>query len=148
MGVDYGRTPSDTIKVVQSIEPQVLQNTTVNGTGVNCQGWDSALVIVNMGVIGSTSLTVKLQESSDDGSADAYADITNATTGGIVTADDQAVYIFDVNLSDVEQYLRAVAISASAVDDNVGVVFCLMSGRHLPPTQAETVVQVGYDQLA
>jgi hypothetical protein len=148
MSVDYGRTPSDTIKVVQSLEPQVANNETINGTGVDCLGWDAALVVVNVGVIGSTSLTVKLQESSDDGSSDAYADITDATTGAIATADDQSVYIMDVNTSEVERYLRAVAISASAADDYVGAVFCLMSGRHLPPTQAETVVQVGYDQLA
>jgi len=148
MSVDYGRTPSDTIKVVQSLEPQAVNNATVNGTGVNCQGWDAALVVINVGVIGSTSLTVKLQESSDDGAVDTYADITDATTGALVTAGDQSVYIMDVNLSEIEQYIRAVAISASAVDDFVGVTFCLMSGRHLPPTQAETVVQVGYDQLA
>jgi fluoride ion exporter CrcB/FEX len=105
--------------------------------------YESMLVIANAGAVG-TSIAVKLQESSDDGDADAYADITGATTGAVTTAN--TVYLIDVNLSEYERYIRAVATAVGVV--LVGVVFVLGSGRHLPPGQDQTVVQSGYAQLA
>jgi hypothetical protein len=140
---DYFRTPSDSVLVKQSIPPQSISTATVNGTGVDTQGYESMLVIANAGAVG-TSIAVKLQESSDDGDADAYADITDATTGAVTDADEP--YIMDVNLSEYERYIRAVATAVGVV--LVGVVFVLGSGRHLPPSQDNTPTQVGYDQLA
>lgn len=143
---DYGRTPSDVIKSVHSVSPQVVNNTSVNGTGVSLQSWDAAQITVNVGAIAGTNITVKLQESSDDGDADAYADITDATTGAITDADE--IYLFDLNCSEVELYVRPVVTTTGAGDTLVGVVVNLMSGRHLVPDQQNVPTQVGYDQLA
>jgi|SRR6187455_1150542 len=52
-----------------------------------------------------TSVTIKLQESSDNG-ADAYADVTGATTGALTTA-PQAVRIATGAIA-VERYLKVV----------------------------------------
>lgn len=137
--VDYFRTPSDSVLVKQAIAPQSISGASVNGTGIDCLGYESLLVITEAGAVG-TSITVKLQESSDDAAADPYADVTGATTGAVTGANEP--YIMDVNLSERERYIRPVATAVGIV--LVGVTFVLGSGRHLTPTQDNTVVQVGY----
>lgn len=140
---DYFRTPSDSVRPFQGVPPQSISTATVNGNGIDTQGYESALVIVEAGAVG-TSINVKLQQSSDDADADPYADITDAETG--VVTDATETYLIDVNLSEYERYIRPVAIAVGVVLVSVTVV--LGSGRHLPPTQQNTPVQAGYAQLA
>lgn len=138
-------TPSDNILVKQSIAPQAIASGAVNGAGVDCAGYETALVEAQIGAIvnaANKTLTIKLQESSDDGSSDAYADITSATTAAIANAGQNKPYLFDVNLSERKRYLRAVATAGSADGGLVSVAFLLMAGRHLPPTQEKTVIQI------
>jgi len=138
------RTPSDHILVKQSVAPQLITDTT-NGTGVDCLGWETLQVIPNVGDIPTgDTVTIKLQESSDDGDSDAYADITGATTAALAPAADDEPYTFDVNLSERERYIRAVVSETGAGTSIVGVIFNLMDGRTLPPTQDNTPIQVGY----
>ena len=65
-------------------------STAVNGNGVNTTGFTHATAIVAIGTVtgvGSSTRTFKVQESNDDGSTDAYADITGATTTALSMAD-------------------------------------------------------------
>jgi hypothetical protein len=136
---------TDTVLVKQSLAPQAVANATVNGTGIDCSGYEHLLVVANLGAIADSSnvtLTVKLQESSDDASADPYADITGATTGAIANAGQNNPYVFDVNLSERERYLRAVVTGGSSGGGLVSATFHLSGGRHLPPTQVKTVISV------
>jgi hypothetical protein len=139
-------TPSQNSLVKQSIAPQAVAGAaTVNGTGVDCAGYESALVDIEVGAIvaaAGKSLTIKLQESSDNGVADAFADITGATTSAIVAAGQNKPYLFDVNLSEREQYLRAVVTGGAADGGLVSVSIQLSNGRHLPPTQDNTAIQI------
>ena len=141
----YGNL-SDTQLVKRSLSPQAIGgNATVDGTGVDCAGYETLQVIVNAGHINAGTLTIKLQESSDDASADPYADIALATTPALAAADDDEVFLIDVNLSERERYIRAVATDASGGGAAcVGVTFSLARGRHAPPTQENTVVRIGY----
>jgi len=136
-------TLSDNLLVKQNIKPQdISSGASVNGTGQDCAGYEQLLVEVETGVVTTGTITVKLQESSDDGSVDTYADITGATTVAVGTTADEAPYLIDVNLSERERYIRAVATAAGGGDALVGVAFLLARGRHLPPTQTKTVVKV------
>lgn len=139
-------TLSENTLVKQSIAPQAVAGAaTVNGTGIDCQGFESLLVDIQIGAIADAagkSLTVKLQESYDDGVADAYADITDATTGAILTAGDGEPYLIDVNLSERARYIRAVAVAGADDGGLVSASFHLARGRHLPPTQDNTVVVI------
>jgi hypothetical protein len=141
----YGNL-SDSHLVKGSLWPQaVTQDDDTNGDGVDCLGYETLLAVVAAGDIAAGTVTVKLQESSDDGSTDAYADIASATTGAIAAAGDDEVYLIDVNLSERERYIRAVATDAGGGGANeVAAVFVLSKGRHLPPTQENTVVKIGY----
>jgi len=80
---------------------------TTNGTGVDTRGYHQALVILNVGTV-TTSLDVKVQESSDDDTADSYADITGAAFTQVTTANDNAIYVARINLTGTERYIRIV----------------------------------------
>jgi hypothetical protein len=76
-----------------------------------------------------TSVTIKLQESSDNAAGDAFADVVGATTGALTTA-PQALRIATGAIA-VERYLRVVTTGTfsnaqflvSAVRNPVAVVF-------------------------
>jgi len=135
----------ENVEVAQPVHPQSHTSGALNGTGVNCQGFETLTVVVNIGAITASSnysLTVKLQESSDDGSTDAYADITGATTPTVLNAGQNEPYIIEVNLSEVEQYVRPVVTAGSSSGGLVGVTFLLSNPREAPVTQVNTVVTV------
>lgn len=60
---------------------------------------------VHLFSLGSGSVTIKLQESSDNG-ADAYADVTGATTGAL-SSGGQALRV-ELGLINVERYIKVV----------------------------------------
>lgn len=86
---------------------------TTNGTGVDTMGFHQALIILNVGTV-TTSLDVKVQESSDDGSGDSYADITGAAFTQVTTANDNAIYVARINLTGTERYIRCVGTGVGA----------------------------------
>lgn len=135
------RTPSDHFLVKQGIPPQTIADDT-EGNGIDCVGYETLLVIVEMGDMGTSTDTVKLQQSSDDAAADPYADIADATVSAAAAGENEP-YLIELNLSERERYIRAFA-SETVADGLLGVTFILMNGRHLPPTQENTVVQIGY----
>lgn len=60
---------------------------------------------VHLFAFSGTSVTVKIQESSDDGSGDAFADVVGATTGALSAVGAVRVATAAIN---VERYLRVV----------------------------------------
>ncbi len=142
----YG-TLSDNFLVKQGLAPQVSTiGAEVKGGGVDCAGFETALLIAEVGAIvdGATkSVALKIQESDDDVDGH-YADIASATTGAILYAGENSPYLIDVNLSQFKRWLRAVNIGGAADGGLVGGTWILGKGRHLPPTQENTVVRVGY----
>jgi len=106
------------------------------------------LAIVNVGNVdtGSTKyVIVLLQESSDDGDTDSYADISLATTPSVLLAGDDEVYLIELNLSERERYIRCTIDGGDGDgSDGVSVSFALFRGRLAVPTQQNTVVQVGF----
>ena len=80
------------------------------GTGIDRMGYSSCLLVVETGAASGTpspqTCDCKLQESSDDGSPDAYADISGAAITQI-TADNGRAHV-SVNLAGCERYIRAI----------------------------------------
>ena len=102
-------TIQEAIKAIHSLLPQALATGANNGAGVDCKGYGEALVVVIAGATTSNgSHAFKVQESSDDAVADAYADITDATFTAITTSNDNAVYVGRLNLRGCERYIRVV----------------------------------------
>ena len=136
-------TPSENSLIKQTLAPQVVAaGAAVNGTGVDCQGFESALVDIEVGAIvaaANKSLTIKLQDSADNST---FADVINATTAAIVAAGQNKPYLFDVNLSERARYIRAVVTGGSVDGGIVSASIHLSSGRHLPPTQDNAAIQI------
>ncbi|MEV0586329.1 hypothetical protein [Nonomuraea sp. NPDC050310] len=86
----------------------------VNGTGVDLSGFDSALVVINAGVIAgaSASLTFEVQESDDNSSFTAVANSDlDGTEPVIAAANDDQVHL--IGYRGTKRYIR-VAITAKA----------------------------------
>jgi hypothetical protein len=144
------RTPSDHIKVVPSLDPE-SRTAAADGLGVDCRGFSRALMVIHQGAhditTGDEAVTYKVQESSDDASADAYADVTGATQTISVTEVPNATagetWVIDIDLDGRERYLRAVATPTGTTPiDVAGVVFYLFNPALGPPEQENTPVQV------
>lgn len=145
---------SKNFMIAHSLAPQTVSGT-VNGTGVDTLGWHFASMVVYVGALAAgCGVVVKVQESDDDGSTDAYTDVvpvtnnvpytpttTAATTGSLIdaVADNKHMTIdMDIHNGPYKRYLRAVAGVASGSGGLVAAEFILGRGRYLPPTQEIT----------
>lgn len=127
------------IKAMYSLLPQSLQVGANNGTGVDTKGFAEAMIVIMAGAVTSNgSHAFKVQESSDDAVADAYADISSATFTAITADNDNAVYVGRLNLRTRERYIRVVDTGTSQVME--GAALILLSGAKVKPvSQANTV---------
>jgi hypothetical protein len=98
-----------------------------NGTSVDLgsasPGAFGLQMFVHLFAFTGTSVTIKLQESSDNGAGDAFADVVGATTAAL-TAAPTAVRI-QTGLINVERYLRVVTVGAFS-----NAVFAVMAHRN------------------
>ena len=126
------------VKGLRAIVPDAQGVGAVNGTGIDCRGFDELQVALDVGAIGAGStVDFKLQESSDDGVADAYADITGLSITQIVAANKSA--LLNVDLSQRERYIRAVCtVGVNAVD--LAAWASLMRYKYPPVTQTANEV--------
>jgi hypothetical protein len=132
-------TASETIKAIHSLLPQSLQVGANEGAGVDCRGFDEALIVVAAGVVtGSGSHAFKVQESGDNAVADAYADVTDAAFTAITASNDNTVYVGRVNLRERQRYLRVLDTGGVAVMEGAAVII-LMAAAILPVTQVNDV---------
>lgn len=121
------------LDMVRMIKPDAHTVGAVNGTGVDCRGYRMLAVFIDVGTFG-TSVDLKLQESSDNGVGDAWADISGAAITQIVASDKQA--IIRVALQQRERYIRAV-MTAGGTED-VAVFGILHNADVLPVTQSHS----------
>ena len=90
---------ANNLAVVQSLAPAV-RTADANGTGVDLQGFESAMVLVDVGaegdtLSGSVKIDFKLEESSDNSSFSAVTSSTAVTEG---TVDSNGIFAtFDAN---------------------------------------------------
>lgn len=121
------RLISETTKLAFAIYPQqVATATTVVGlsnAGVDTRGYRRLRAIVPVGTLaGAQTLAIKLQQSSDDGSVDTYADITGATASW-AAADDNVMRTIELKSDSFERYIRAHATTTAAAAVDFSVVF-------------------------
>lgn len=132
-------------KVVQVLLPAVHAISAINSDGVDTKGFETVMFELNVGVATATgTLDVKLQESSDDGVADAYADITGAVFVQVTVANDNTVYLLRIKSRNFKRYLRTVSTIAT---DTVTAGIVANLGIHddlSPVTQVQTPVTIDY----
>lgn len=134
------QTAHQEIKAIHSLLPQSLQVGANNGAGIDCRGFDEALIVVAAGAVtGSGSHVFKVQESGDNAVADAYADVASAAFTAITADNDNTVYVGRVNLRERQRYLRVVDTGGVAVMEGAALIV-LLGSRTLPVSQVNTAV--------
>ena len=132
------RTGVEHLKVVSMDAPLEHAIGANNGTAVDCRGFDDLMVIIHLGVLTATGdATIKFQESSDNGVADAWADITGAAFSEKDLADGAGVWVGNINLAKRERYIRSVNTVA---DDTtlLGIVGILGGAKERVVSQVVT----------
>lgn len=133
-------TATEDLKVVQAQMPDTLSaGAEAFTSGVDCQGFDEALVILNCGDFTATGdVSFQLEESSDDAVADAYADITGAAISEKTTSTDATVYVGRIDLAKRERYIR-VGIDVDDDTVDIAITFVLLNAKTKPVSQTNTV---------
>ena len=115
-----------------------------NGTGLDMQldgGYDGVMFVLAVGTLSSSNTTImKAQSSSDDASADSYADLEGtATDTTIQSTDSDFLVILDV-LNPPERYIRPVVTTAAGNGVIDGVIAIQYRGNTKPSIHdADTV---------
>lgn len=120
-------------------------NTKVTGEGIDCRGFGSGKIVVAYRAVFSATdtltLAVEVQESDDDGVADAYAGTTEviqaatlAATGATDTK--KGVVEFDIVLASRKRYVRVNVtpdLTAGATDTAEVITTLVMGGADVIP---------------
>jgi len=112
---------------------------TNNGDSVDMKGFDSVTFIALIGAIDPTgTVTLKAQQSTDDGVADAFSDLLGSAIA-YTAADDGKATILEVNCP-LKRYVRPVIITAVANGVIDGVIAIQTKPSSEPVTHDATTV--------
>ncbi|MFA5111011.1 MAG: hypothetical protein WC443_06380 [Desulfobaccales bacterium] len=127
-------TASEEQVVKDLVAPIAQAPGTITGTGIDCRGYDEALIELAVGVIPSNgTLDVHIEESASLSTG--YADITDAVFAQKVAATGATSYVGRLNLRERKRYIRAIAVIANQT-------IPLYVGAILSQAQVNPVAQV------
>lgn len=130
---------ANTEKVIRVMNGVAAGTTAQTSSAIDTQGFDGVKIYSAFGAITSGAATsVKVQQSSDNASADAYADLLG-TSVSVADDDDNQVVVHDI-YRPRERYLKVVISRATqnAVID--GIVAVLYGASKMPTTDDTTTV--------
>lgn len=121
------------VTVTQSLAP-AARTASANGTGVDLRGYDSAVVIFDLGLYTGGEFTFSIEESDDDST---YTTVASADRQGSLptlgsTNDDNRVV--RVGYAGTKRYIRAVCTTGSPTGDAVFGALVCASHPHNAPT--------------
>lgn len=126
-------------KVIRVLNGVVAGTSDQTSSAIDTAGYDGVKIVTALGAITAGAVTsVKLQQSSDDGSADDYSDILGSGQS-FADTDDNKVAVHDV-FRPQKRYLKVVVDrgTQNAVIDSI--VATLYAARKLPTTDDSTTV--------
>lgn len=98
---------------VQSLAP-AARTASANGTGADLLGFNSAMVMVDVGAWTDGSHSFAVEESDDDSTYTAVADADLIGTEPVVDAADEDNQIYKVSYIGTKRYIRAAVTVATA----------------------------------
>jgi hypothetical protein len=132
-------------RLFEDVKTQLIVTTAAGATGqtaitssaVDTAGYTGVRFLVAIGpVTASAATSIKLQQSDDDGSSDAYSDIVGTSQTIADSADNTHIYA-DI-FQPQKRYLKLV-VSRATQDATIGAVFAELYGAStLPVTQTAT----------
>lgn len=132
---------ANTEKVVRVMNAVAAGQTTQTSSVIDTQGYDGVKLYTAFGTITAGAATsVKVQQSSDNGSADAYTDLAG-TSVTVADDDDNQVVVHDI-YRPRERYLKVVVLRATQNSVIDGIVAVLYGASKMPTIDdtANTVV--------
>jgi len=125
------------IRVVHALDPASYAAAAEAFTsGVDCKGYREALVVIQCGAFTATGdVEFDVEESADNST---FADVSSATTGELVQADDQTTYMIRLDLTKRKRYIRV----GYDVDDDAcifGITVLLTDPIIRPATASATL---------
>lgn len=126
-------------KVIRVSNAVSAGTTDVTSSVIDTLGFDGVKIYTSFGAITSGAVTsVKVQQSSDDGSADSYADL-EGTSITVADDDDNQVVVHDI-YRPRERYMKCIVDrgTQNAVVD--GIVAVLYGARKQPVTNDSATV--------
>lgn len=112
--------------------------TDIDPTAIDMDGFDSVCFIVQFGAIVAGAVTsVKAQQSSDDGNADAFADLAG-TAQTVADDDDNKAFVIDIHRPS-ERYVKPYIVRGTqnaTVESVVAIQYC---ARNAPVTQPASI---------
>lgn len=131
---------SEDVKIVTAITTTngAAGTSAINGAGCDTQGFDEGACVVTFGAIEANAVTsIKLQQSSDDGTSDGYSDV-EGTSQTVADDDDGQHFVIDFK-RPTKRYVRVV-VSRATQAATVGAANYYLSGaRNRPVTQPADV---------
>ena len=135
--------------VVVVTNPISLNSAAATTAAIDTKGWRHCRIVVSFGVVGGAATVFKVQESNDDGSTDAYAEVTGLVASGSTgdgrlpqTSDANKVAIFDISLLGRDRYLDLNLTTGATT--LVSAIAILTRGEAAPDTAAEKGATAGY----
>lgn len=117
-------------------------STDVACTAIDMQGYESVVFGVMVGTLTANAVTgVHVQQSDDDGSADAYSDL--AGTGVVIADDDDNGMILCEVVKPQKRYVKLIIDRATANAVVDGAFAIQYNGRKEPVTQPASIVGTG-----
>lgn len=134
----------DLVKMLKAVPPQDAAAGAIEGGGIDRSKYLSAALHVAVGAASGTpdsfSVTAKVQHSSDDASADPYADYIGPESANVeditaIVADNGQTQL-NINLSKAKKYVRAVVtvafVSGSTPKIEVAATWAFGGAETLP----------------
>jgi hypothetical protein len=122
------------------VEPvAAAAQTTLTSDAIDMRGFTSVCILVPIGSVTATgTAVVKLQQSSDDGSTDAYSDILGSGMA-VTDADGNKLLVSDL-IYPSKRYIKAVITRSTADSVFGGVIAAQYMADKEPVTQPATVL--------
>jgi len=126
--------------VVRLANAQAAGLTDFTSSALDMEDYDGVLFICAAGAVSATAVSqVKIQQSSDDGSTDAYADLAGTFSAALVSGtDDNKVILIDVYRPQ-ERYLKVVWHRSTANTVIDGIFAIRYHGKVMPAALDATV---------
>ena len=128
------------MRIATNVEVRRIKVSQAAGTGtitsdsIDMQGYEGVAILTVLGaVVAGAATSVKLQQSSDDGVSDAYADLTG-TSITIADSDDDLIALQDI-WQPRERYVRAVVSRATQNSEVDAIIALLYRPKTAPVTQ-------------
>ena len=127
-------------KAIRVMNGVVAGTSDQTSSAIDTKGFDGVKIYTAFGAITSGAVTsVKVQQSSDDGSADAYADLAG-TSITVADDDDNQMTVHDI-YRPRERYLKVV-VDRGTQNAVIDGIIAVLYGAIKEPTTSDTVTVV------